>query len=450
MPALFKKIQIVGWIIKAFLAKHKKLLGAGLLVGLLVFFFISKILPFIPSPQKHVRIGLVGSYSLDNLPDAVKFKLSQGLTNIATDGSAAPALAKDWKISEGNKVYTFTLKSNIYWQDGQLIKAQDINCSFKDVEVNILDDNTLEFRLKEPFAPFLVAVSNPLFKNDLIGTGPFKLEGFKKRGEELESITISDLNQKITYLFYPNMDTAKLAFKRGEVDVLEDLFINPFADEPDWQTHLNISSTIKKDRYTALFYNNQDELLGDKNLRQALTYAIKNKPQDESRVFTPINPDSWAFNSQVKKYEYDPEHSKEIFSKIPRQEGEKFVIKISTSQSFLSLAEEIKASWEETLGIEVRVEVVNAIPADYQVFLGIQEIPDDPDQYMLWHSTRPENITKFNDPRVDKLLEDARKIQDQEERQLKYYDFQKFLLEEAPVAFIQYPQSFRVAKNPLF
>jgi len=450
MASLGKRIQILVWTVKAFLAKHKKLFGASLLIGLAVFFFISRVLPYIPLPQKHTRIGLVGSYNMDSLPDTISFKLSQGLTAVAQDGSVVPSLAKNWKIEENGRVYTFVLKDDIFWQDGREIKASDIGCSFKDVQVNVLDEKTLEFRLKEPFAPFLAAVSQSLYKNDLVGTGPFKLDKFKKRDNELESVTISDLTSKLTFIFYPNIDTAKLAFKRGEVDVLEDLFMNPFEGEENWQGYLDIEAKVQKDRYIALFYNNKDEFLGDKNLRQALTYAINENIKGENKVLSPINPHSWAFNPQVKKYEFNPDHSRRLFEKFTKDEGEEIIIRLSTSQSFLGLAEAVKTSWEEVLGVKVQVEIINSIPSDYQVFLGIQETPDDPDQYALWHSTRAENITNFNDPRVDKLLEDARKTQDKEERQLKYYDFQKFLLEEAPAAFLKHPKSFRISKKTLF
>ena len=78
---------------------------------------------------------------------------------------------------------------------------------------------------------------------------------------------------------------------------------------------------------------------------------------------------------------------------------------------------------------------------NFQALLITQKIPSDPDQYSLWHSTQSEtNISKFSSPRVDKDLEDGRKISDLETRKQKYQDFQKVLLDHAPATFLYFPK----------
>ncbi|MFC1711591.1 ABC transporter substrate-binding protein [Patescibacteria group bacterium] len=441
---LTKRIQILIWISKAFISKHAKLLILSLVLGIGGFLIVFKLLPYLPEPKKHYRIGLVGKFSLDQLPQDIEGKLSRGLTSVNEEGLPIPDVAEDWEISDDGLTYTFSLKNNVYWQDGALLKAQDISYSFKDVEVNPLSEDILTFKLKEPYTPFLVALGKPIFKDNLVGTGKYHIERLKKSGDYLEAITIDSKDNKITYKFYPTLEMATLSFQLGEIDILDNLFTNPL--DESWDKFIKVEELVKKDRYIALFFNNTDNFLGSKEFRQGLAYALLVKPDDNSRAYGPLNPNSWAYNSDIKEYNYDEEKAKNIFEKFTK-DNEEINIRISTSESFLSLAEEIKKDWERVLGIKVSVELINAFTSDYQVFLGIQEIPIDPDQYSLWHSTAIENITNFNDPRVDKLLEDGRKITNLDTRKEKYADFQRFLLEESPVAFLFYPSIYKISRS---
>ena len=86
-----------------------------------------------------------------------------------------------------------------------------------------------------------------------------------------------------------------------------------------------------------------------------------------------------------------------------------------------------------------------AITDNFQALLAVDKIPPDPDQYGFWHSTQTKtNLTKFKDVKIDKLLEDARTTQDEETRKNLYHDFQRFLVEDAPVALLYHPYKYQV------
>jgi len=59
-------------------------------------------------------------------------------------------------------------------------------------------------------------------------------------------------------------------------------------------------------------------------------------------------------------------------------------------------------------------------------------------------STVLKNITKYNDPRIDKLLEDGRMTSDEERRKELYFDFQKSLTEDLPAIFLYHPYKYNV------
>ncbi len=87
----------------------------------------------------------------------------------------------------------------------------------------------------------------------------------------------------------------------------------------------------------------------------------------------------------------------------------------------------------------------NPINRQEKTFITIFEIPKDPDQYSLWHSTQMQtNITKYKNVKIDKLLEDARTTSDENKRKELYFDFQKFLMEDAPATFIYHPYRYQV------
>jgi len=57
------------------------------------------------------------------------------------------------------------------------------------------------------------------------------------------------------------------------------------------------------------------------------------------------------------------------------------------------------------------------------------------------------NITNYQSPKLDKLLEDGRKLTDQNERQAVYFDFQKTLVEDTPVIFLYHPTVYTISKK---
>lgn len=452
-----QRFRSLGWIASGFFKKHKRTLLISGLIGVLGFVFITKILPLLPQPKPTVRVGMVGLYSWETLPDEVHQKIGLGLTTIMEDGSVAPALAERWETSDKGKVYTFYLRENISWQDGTPLKASQLVYPFTDVEITSPDDRTIQFRLKEPFAPFPAIVGTAVFKDQRIGTGPYELRNLKKKGDVVEKVNLTGPKLNYAYRFYPTLSAAAQGFTLGEVDVLQDVFEVPFG--PEWQNDLVIEKRVRFDQYIGAFFNLQHPLLGDKTVRQALAYATKKDYGGLKRAISPINPQSWAFNPEVKTYDFDADRARELFDKVFTEDEaasasaqhlpkkSEVELTILTTPTLLGLAEQIKATWEEALGIKVQVQTTNTVSGDFDILLIGQEIFPDPDQYPLWHSTQPQNLTHYQSPKVDKLLEDARQILDQSKRKEGYFDFQRFLVEDTPVLFLYHPETYTISRQ---
>lgn len=426
------------WFFRGFGTKYARVIIAGLFLGISVFIFSSRFRHLLPSSAFTQKIGLVGRYTADDLPEEILAKISRGLTAITPEGSASAQLATHWQIKEEGTLYLFHLKKGLSWIDGSPFKSQDIQLDLKDVEIRTENDETLAFKLAEPFSPFPTILNRPLFKKGLLGLGPYQVKAIKSSGNFLQSIRLEKKDAAIIYKFYPTEKAAIMGFKLGEVNRLEN--IANLGDLANWKK-IKVFPKIRNDQFVAVFFNTRDDLLAEKGVRQALTYAIA-KPEGQSRALGPINPHSWAFNSQVKPYNQNLTRAKELLEESKIKEAK---IELATTFSQLREAEKIKNAWE-SIGVTTNVRVVTTLPDNFQAFLVSQKIPPDPDQYTLWHSTQNTNITGYNNPKIDKLLEDGRRIGDWKERKAIYLDFQRFLVEDAPAAFLFHPTIYTISR----
>ncbi len=431
-------------LVGAFLSRFKAIIILGTIIGIVGFVLISLFgsTIFLTTTQ---TIGYVGKYRIDTLPQEILSQISVGLTTVDESGAVLPGIAESWESTDGGKSWTFKIAKDMKWQDDKEITSDTINYTFSDAQVEKPDDYSITFKLQSPFAPFPSVVSEPLFKKGLLGTGEWKVSKASVVGNYVQRLTLTnEQGEKKIYKFYPTEERAKLAYKLGSVDKLEGLFTNdPFIN---WR-NTTIEENISTYRYAAIFFNLANPVLGEKTMRQALNYAIDKEAFNGVRAFGPISPDSWAYNPQVKPYTYDEKRAVELYEGLPKELKENKDVKISTSVVLLSSAEKIAEYWRK-LGLNVNVEVVSGVPAEYQVLLAIIDIPIDPDQYALWHSTQGQtNITKYSSPRIDKLLEDGRIEVDVEQRKKIYLDFQRFLVEDSPAIFLYHPITYTILRQ---
>ena len=446
MGRFLRKIRFSFRLIKAFLQRHKKVLIASCLVSLCLFLLLPKIFHLL-ARKKALRIGLVGKFTINELPKKVQNLISDGLTEIDNQGQVKPKLAQSWETNHQGKEYLFRLKNNLFWHDGKPVLAEDIQYNFQDVTTQILDNQTIKFELLEPFSPFPAIVAQSIFKKGLVGTGEYQVKKITHNGQIVEKLTLANQQKKsqplLIFRFYPTEKTALTAFKLGEIDQLDDI---AKLQELDSWLNIQTEAKVKTDRYVAVFFNTQKPKLEEKSTRQALAYAIDKHWQP--RALGPFNPQSWAYNAQVKKYAYNPAKAKELLTKTNEDEAlviEK--IELATVPSLLTVAEEIKKNWE-AIGVATRIKVIASLDQDYEAILISQQSPSDPDQYVFWHSTQTlsANISHYKSPKLDKLLEDGRKTFDQEKRKTIYFDFQKFLVEDTPAVFLYHPTLYTLTR----
>jgi len=284
-----------------------------------------------------------------------------GLMKYNTELNIVPDLTETFHI-EDDKVYTFTLKENLKWQDGNSITADDViftiktiqNPDFKSplqanwvgVDVEKVDDLTIRFILKKPYAAFLenctvgilpqhiwqnIPPENFAFDShnlDAIGSGLFQIKKIKEKNVQVTYITLSQNSlyygkkpniAEIKFLFFKDEESLIKAAKKGDVNGVS--LTSAVSIEKEWENHL-----MSLPRYFAIFFNQQkSEVLKDEDVRLALNYATNKNDivkqvlniEDEELinqkvVDSPILPKIYGFELPENIYEFNPEKAKEI------------------------------------------------------------------------------------------------------------------------------------------
>lgn len=379
-----------------------------------------------------------------------------GLTKIAPDGTVNPDLAHTWEISEDEKEYTFYLDPERKWHDGKPVTADDViftvenHTTFRELEVEKIDNRTVKFKLEEPFSPFLhllnigVAPKHIDYEQEgykFIGSGPYKIINVKKGIRKIDELKLKKFNAsskgpaKIIFRFYETKDELLEAAKLGELD--------GFAHgQIDCKTYHSVETPLLG-RYFALFFNLRDkDLLKEKETRRILAEATpKETIIDKLEQVAEIKQGSYPLPEEIELPQTSSTETTltgNISLTYPKKE------------KYEQIVELLKRSWEE-LGIEVTLEAKDAsilketvVPErDFDVLLMGQEVSKDPDRYTLWHSTQASypglNLTGLENVRADRALEEARRTSDGEERKEHYQNLKNVTEEEIPAIFLYRP-----------
>jgi len=284
-----------------------------------------------------------------------------GLTQLDRDGSVIPDLATFTTDADG-KVWTFTIRDDAKWHDGQPVTAADVvytvtlvqdkayvgpySDAFRGVIVEAPNPRTVRFRLPDAFGSFAANTTLPLmpahrligvgynelprqpFNQRPIGAGPFRVVEADARQVTL---TRNDDYYKVhpertrPYLdrvvlrSYPAASEALTALSRGEIDGVAGLST---ADAERARTFKNVSLySFPTSDYTALFFNVRPDktTFRDRVVRQAIAMAIdKGKVLDlavdgRGRVADElVPPTSWAYVKDIKRYDRSLEEARRI------------------------------------------------------------------------------------------------------------------------------------------
>ena len=439
------------WLVKAYVKKWKKTIIASVIFGgigcvLLISFLNFYLLPVLS--KKIEKIGYWGVYTTQNLPEKVLSDISYGLTQVSPSSEINPAAALRWDVKNNGNEYVFYLKKGIKYHNGVEFNSKNFPLQFKDVKRTNIDLYTVDYKLNAPYSPFLYSVSKPIFINNFQGLGDYVVQKIDTNGGFVKNISLrsaQDSAVRKNISFFPTQDALITSFMLGEVDKAEGLSRLPKDkyDIASWKS-VKVDEKPNYSQLVTIFFNTQDQILSNKKVRQALSYSLPEKFNEGTKAYSPIPPTSIYF---VKSPNYgisDLEIARSLIS--DNTEVKQKELELTTTDDYLDVAKKIVNEWSK-IGVKCKIKVVSDMPKNFQMFLYQFSIPHDPDQYTLWHSAQINNISRYKNLRIDKLLEDGRVTLDIEKRKSIYADFQKYLIDDSPAAFVYFPAEFSVSRK---
>ena len=469
--------------------------------------------------------ALIGSMSrfnplLDrnNAPDRdVDKLLFSGLIRFDSRGMPLPDLAEAWGTSQDGTIYNFSIRPNALWHDGEpvttddviftidLIKSsvsyypQDVKALWDEVEIRRMDDKTMQFRLPEPFVPFLDYLTfgvlpkhilgtipadqilNADFNLHPVGSGPYQFDHLLVENGQITGTVLTLAPQyygqkpyipQVVFRYYPSAQAALDAYKQGEVMGISQITTD-ILDEALLEEDLSLY-TSRRPELSLIFFNlNNGEVafFQDPAVRKALLTGLNRQRMINDLLRGqailadgPILPGSWAYYDGVEHIAYDPDAAISILRKegyvIPPEGGDvrakdghflTFTLLHPDDELHTALAEHIRQDWEK-LGVRVVLEAKpyeqliydNLERREYQaalVDLNLSYTPD-PDPYPFWHqaeATGGQNYAQWDNRPASEYLERARITADINERARLYRNFQVIFAQELPALPLYFP-----------
>jgi len=449
-----KTVRYYYWLTVEFITKHAKLIFLSALISAIAVIGGITVSPYVANlfASQTTIIGMVGEYTVDQLPDEITTKISNGLVYVNDKGAILPLLAAGWETSNNGRTYRFQIKKNLMWSDNKPFTVKDIVYRFRDVGIKTEGDYIIEFNLQKPLAIFPTLLNTPIIRYPTTGIGGlYRVERLKTKYDNITEISLSP-NKKdkpaLIYRFYPNEAQMIVAYKLGLLNQMvvskkttADTFLH-------WKNTV-VERTIDYSRLLTVFFNYRNPQLAEKEMRNAIDSAIDRARLAEMGTDTSssIPPTSWAYNTNLKKKTYDMDYAKRIIRKF-RSATDSARLNLVTFYEYLDIADNIAQDLQDA-GLPTTVSVSSySNQGDFDLMLAYLKVPQDPDQYFYWHSTQNfAKLTGYKNLRLDKLLEDGRSTNILADRKKYYLEVQKFMDDDNTAIFLHFPYIYTVKRK---
>jgi peptide/nickel transport system substrate-binding protein/oligopeptide transport system substrate-binding protein len=341
--------------------------------------------------------------------------------------------------------------------------------------LKVVDRYTLQIMLEEPLAPFLAALGLPnaavvpqeeveklgeRFGRAPVGTGPFKFV----RWEPNQEIVLEAneqyhegrpfLDALVFKIVAGSKQEERFAqFLQGNLE--ETVIPSEKTDEVDADPKYRQYQLFRKPTLSLLYigFNTRVKPFDDKRVRQAFNYAV-----DKEAIVREISkkgsltatgalpPGMPGYDPALQGYPYDPAKARHLLADAGYPDGAGFpVVQLWSVHQAESTKVELAAyqRYLAEVGVQVDIRYAPDWPT-YRAMLEQGQLPmfrlvwyadlPDPDNMLspLLHSTSSTNRTFYRNPRVDQLLEQARKKLSYAQRIALYRAVERLVMDDAP------------------
>lgn len=413
-------------------------------------------------------------------------------------------LRRDVKFHDGRTVEAADVKFTFDSILSGAVKTTK-RSTFSMVEsIEARDDSTVVFHLREPYASFLWNFTRPgvgivprgsgaeMAKHP-IGSGPFRFvsatmdeEVVLERnpdyfGRAAASVSASSAEallpvnnstagidsrssgaiERVRFRIVPDAIVRALELRKGSADVV----MNSLT--PDMAVTLAKERGIVADDQpgTVIAYvafNFEDAILAHREVRQALAYAtdratlIRYMWRGQARAASSLlPPNHWAFEPNVKQYDYDPARAQQLLDAAGYRRGPDGVrfhleIKSSTEESARLLCEALAEEWKR-VGVALELRPLEFATFYADVTRGSFQLythrwvggNNDPDMFEFVFSSKrmpPEGANRghYRNAALDALLARERVEMEREKRKSILSEIQKLVAEDEPYINLWY------------
>jgi peptide/nickel transport system substrate-binding protein len=434
----------------------------------------------------------IGWSSEDNASEFTMLNIYDGLVRPTKDGQGVePALATKWETSADGKTWTFTLR-DAKFSDGKALVAADVKASldmcrmgpktqWKDTykaiaDVQAVDDKTVKIVLSQPHPPLLaelamwtaqtmpadmaLAVDQDGYNTyKTRGTGAYYCEGWKK-GDTM--VLKKNPNywkgnngpDEVHIDYIPDDNSRVLKLQGGETDVVDFVPLSQIQSLNQGNTK---AQAFVIQTYFTLPMNITFKPLDDKNVRQALNYALDKEAILKAVFFgqgkfqnSPIPPGTY-WDKTLKGYPFDLEKAKQLMAASSAPKGFTFEQSIASGNNVAQqIATIAKDQWAK-IGVTVNISQVesSALSANRKAgsvmawtggWTNDMSDPTEVANRVLRGGTSTLGAyTRYNNPALNSLIDTADLEQDPKKREMLYDQVQQMYLDDAPQVFVAYP-----------
>ncbi|MCF8009213.1 MAG: ABC transporter substrate-binding protein [Halanaerobiales bacterium] len=428
--------------------------------------------------------------------ERVNSLIFDGLVEYGKNNKIVSGVAYDWDVSEDGTAYTFHLQQGIEFHNGQVLTAEDVKFTYQRIldpengsglrgkvtiidRIVVIDDYTIKFVLKEPYSPFMLAmtfgivpkdylqeVGSDKFSRNPIGAGPFKLkewvpdtkielvrnENYWMKKPKLEKVIIRPI---------PEPSVQAMELRSGGIDLAVNLDVGQL-ENFEGQEGFQIKSAAGGGVH---FFGFNDKMEPFNNLKFRKAFLMASPiEQIAPQIYGPKGETAYSFVPPTlwpdqRKYlkenrvNFNPAQAKEMVNQL-KSEGiidNDFTIDIyvpSSDSSRIKVVETLVTSLRQA-GFKAQAQVMEF--GTMWDKLGAGEIGvymlsfvSDPDpEYWLYRWFKSDgslNKSFYENKQIDQWLETARSSSDQNVREEMYSKvLRKTLAEDkvlVPVAHI--------------
>jgi peptide/nickel transport system substrate-binding protein len=405
-------------------------------------------------------------------------------------GKLVPALAERWEVSGDALTWTFYLRHDVVFHNGDKLTARDVKATFDRImdkataspkakefgsiaSIEAANDFTVVFKLKEPSSPLLATLASGWsavlpkslidaghdFGNQPVGTGPFEL---KKWVRDSQIILVKNKNywlkdhprlDQVSMHIIPERAVSVQGLISGQIDVaylveIEDLPI--LEASQDLKIEKSLTSLIN-----VLSMNCSNPVLQDVRVRQAINHAIdKQKVLDiayssGNPIGTFMDYSNAYYKDFTALYPYDPEKAKKLLAEAGVSQDTVLELFLPQNYEPHVKAGEVYQDMLTKVGLNVKIKLVDwstwisdvyrAAKYDLTVIGHTGKL--DPDGTLAGYGTKNRYV-RWISPRAAELISQARKVSGFENRKRLYDEVLELMAVEVPFMYLGSPYRY--------